>query len=351
MFLVTHIALSIAALWSMYYHVEIFTNGEWNVFIWPCLGIWTIDRAIRGLRILSFDWQFWNTKAIVSYDPTSNIVRMDVSMPRNRIEPKPGTYYYIYVLNDLRFAHQNHPFTLAYVAPPQHHEHISLSPVSSRPSTHRTDSASSSESDALLTPGHSLKSEPSMVYLIRPYDGFTKRLKKYCLTHPKALRVNVEGPYGYSIPLRHYANVLFIVGGTGIAVPLSHLAHLLAVESPVQSVKIIWAVRKDAFLASMLLEFRSLLADERCTLEAHITQDVESKDEVLDQAPHSATIEIGRPNVYLSIKEAAESAGQRALAIVACGPAKMADDARKASVQMLGKGFGNIEYLEESFKW
>ncbi len=272
-------------------------------------------------------------------------------MPRNRIAPKPGTYYYIYVLNDLLYAHQNHPFTLAYVTPLEKNEHIPLSPVPPRPSTHRARSASSSESDALLTPRSSDVPVPTMVYLVRPYDGFTSRLKKHCLQHPKTLRINIEGPYGHSVPLRDYSNILFVVGGTGIAVPLSHLAHLLASESTVQSVKIIWAVREYAFLASTLTEFQILLADERCTLEAHVTQDTEAKDEVLNKALRGVTIEVGRPNVTQSVIDAAQDSGQQTLAVVACGPARMADEARRASVHVLGRGFRGVEYFEESFKW
>jgi NAD(P)H-flavin reductase len=350
-FLVTHIALSIAALWSMYYHVEIFTNGEWNIFIWPCLIIWVFDRVLRGLRILAFDWQFWNTKAAVTYDPASNLVRMNVPMPRNRIAPEPGTYYYIYVLNDPLYVHQNHPFTLAYIASPTDNEHIPLSPVPSRPSTERTNSASSSESDALLAPKCAPTPGPSMVYLVRPYDGFTSRMKRYCLTRPKTLRVNIEGPYGHNVPLRGYSNVLFMVGGTGIAVPLSHLAHILSSESRAQSVKIVWAVREHAFLTSMLQDFKTLLSDDRCTLEVHVTQDLEHKDDIPDHPLRGVLIRNGRPDVRSSIREAAEDAGQQSLAVIACGPARMADEARKASVQMLADGYAGIEYFEESFKW
>jgi hypothetical protein len=36
---------------------------------------------------------------------------------------------------------------------------------------------------------------------------------------------------------------------------------------------------------------------------------------------------------------------------VACGPARMADEARRASVSMLARGFRAVEYFEESFKW
>lgn len=133
--------------------------------------------------------------------------------------------------------------------------------------------------------------------------------------------------------------------------PLSHLAHLLAVGSTVQSVRIVWALREHAFLASVLHDFEPLFADSRCKLEVHVTQDVEHKDDIPDHAPRGVTFEAGRPNVRSLVEEAAQDVGQQSLAIVACGPARMADEARKASVQMLAKGFSGVAYFEESFKW
>lgn len=349
-FLVTHVALSIAALWSMYYHVEIFVNGEWNIFIWPCLGVWILDRILRASRVLAFNWKFWNTKATVSYDLASNLVKMEVDGSKSWKNIKPGTYYYVHVLDDLLYAHQNHPFTLAYVSsdldspiPTQ------LSHMPPRSLPHRTESCESRESDALLST--SSPSESNLVFLIRPYDGFTSRLKNHCLLHPKKLKVLIEGPYGHTVPLHNYSNVLFVVGGTGIAVPLSHLSHLLSTDSHVQRVKIVWAVREHAFLASIIQEFKGLVEDERVELEVHVTQDEEVKDDLPREHIKGLRILTGRPNVHAVVEETAQDAGQTSLAIVACGPARMADQTRKASVDMLGEGFGEIEYFEESFKW
>jgi predicted ferric reductase len=350
-FLVTHIVLSIVTLWSMYYHVEIFTNGEWNVFIWPCLAIWILDRVLRAGRIVAFNRHFWNTKATVSYNPASNLVRMDIDGSKNYISPQPGTYYYIHVLNDVLYAHQNHPFTLAYtssstarsLSTPQAHN-------SSRPSIHRTMSDQSSESDALLSPAAKTSSS-NLVFLIRPYDGFTSRLKSHCLLHPKKLRVLIEGPYGHSESLHLFTNILFVVGGTGIAVPLSHLARILGPDSHVQSVKIVWAVREHAFLSSVLHDFSGLLGDERVNMEVHVTQDKEVVDEVLGEDLKSVRVVTRRPDVNGAVQDAAQDAGQFGLAVVACGPAGMADQARKASVQMLKNGYRGVEYFEESFKW
>jgi predicted ferric reductase len=349
-FLVTHIALSIATLWTMYYHVEIFTKGEWNIFIWPCLVIWILDRVLRAGRAIAFNRHIWNTKAIVSYNSVSNLVRMDVDGSKNWIKPQAGMYYYVHVLDDILYAHQNHPFTLAYVSPDLNTPSSTpLSPLTTRPSPHRTDSSQSSESDALLTSAKSTSS--NLIFLIRPYDGFTSRLKSYCLLHPAKLRVLIEGPYGHSEPFHLFPNVLFIVGGTGIAVPMSHLARLLSTTSHARSVKIVWAVREHAFLASVLRDFSGMLGDERVYMEVHVTQDKEVEAEVLGEDLKSVRIVTRRPDVYAAVHEAARDAGQEKLAVVACGPAGMADQTRGACVEMLGKGYRGVEYFEESFKW
>jgi predicted ferric reductase len=351
-FLVTHIVLSIVALWTMYYHVEIFTNGEWNIFIWPCLVIWIADRVFRVGRMLVFDCRFWGPNATVTYDSASNMVRMNVDGSKNWLTPQPGKYYYIHVLDDVLYAHQSHPFTLAYTTddtakPPS----TPRSTFTSRLSLHRTYSDESTESDALLVP-HQSQLPSNLVFLIRPYDGFTSRLKSHCLLHPKKLRVLIDGPYGHSEPLHHFPNVLFIVGGTGVAVPLSHIARLLSSISHTQSIKIVWAVREHAFLASVLRDFSGLLGDERIDMKVHITQDKEVENEVLGEDLKSVRIVTKRPDVFGAVNSATEDTnGIDGLAVVACGPAGMADQARQASVEMLKRGWNRVEYFEESFKW
>ncbi|KAF1937043.1 ferric-chelate reductase [Clathrospora elynae] len=353
-FLIIHIVFSIIALWTMYYHVEIFTNGEWNIFIWPCLVIWVLDRVMRLGRILAFNRNPFNTKATVSYDPSSNLVRMDVNGSKNLIAPKPGTYYYIYVLDDLLYTHQSHPFTLAYVTSDTYTSSVTpLSPLASELSPFRVSSSISTESSEynVLLPPSASKPSSNLVFLIRPYNGFTSRLRSHCLLHPKKLRVLIEGPYGHNVSLHNFPSVLFVVGGTGIAVPLSHLSHLLSISSHVQSVKIVWAVREHGFLASVLCGFIGLLSDERVQMEVHVTRDEEAKDDVLGEDFRSVRVLTHRPDVHEAVEKAAKGAGQQRLAIVACGPALMADQVRKASVEMLRSGYRGVEYFEESFKW
>jgi predicted ferric reductase len=342
-FLVTHIVLSIVALWSIYYHVEIFTNREWNIFIWPCFAIWLLDRVLRAGRIITFNRHFWNTTATVCYDPLSNIVRMNVDGSKTWLKPQPGTYYYIHVLDNPFYAHQNHPFTLAYTS-----ADTSPSPSTHRPVPHRY---SSTESSTLLTPTSSLSTSSfNLTFLVRPYAGFTSRLRSHALLHPTTLRVLIDGPYGTSLPLHLHANILFIVGGTGIAVPLSHLARLLDPSSHVQRVTIVWALREHAFLASVLREFAGLLGDDRVAVQVHVTQEREVVDAALDEDVKSVRVVTRRPDVGGAVREAVRDAEGR-VAVVACGPAGMADQARAGSVEMLAEGWRGVEYFEESFKW
>ncbi|KAL5114584.1 hypothetical protein ACEQ8H_007553 [Pleosporales sp. CAS-2024a] len=365
-FLVTHIVLSVVALWTMYYHVELFPAGEYNIFLWPCLAIWLIDRGLRAGRIFAFNRNFCDNQATVSYDSGSNLLRMEVDGSRNWLQPAPGTYYYIYVLDDMLYAHQSHPFTLAYttttpdmsIAAPL----TPLSPMSNRPSPEdRTflSDESSDESDAFLAASHTgsrARRRCHLVFLIRPYDGFTSRLKSHCLLHGKKLRVLLEGPYGHSHRIHRFPHVLFIVGGTGIAVALSHMARLLSPSSRAQAIRIVWAVRQHAFLASILRDLAGVLGDARVDMAVHVTRESEGESESESeglgaQVKKSVRIVATRPHVSAVVEQAAEEAGPSRLAVIACGPASMADEARRASVEMLGRGYWGVEYFEESFKW
>ncbi|OAF99372.1 ferric-chelate reductase [Paraphaeosphaeria sporulosa] len=352
-FLTLHIICSIFVLVTMYYHVLIFGAWEWNGFVYPCVAVWVFDRLLRGGRILLFNYRFWNIKATATYDSDSHIVSLRVPCNRSWLKPQPGTYYYISVVDDLLYAHQNHPFTLAYVSTDVERPDLQLplSPISERPSAHRANSNDSSESDALLQPTASPPKSPSLVFLIRPYDGFTGRLAKRAASRLTSVRVLIEGPYGHTVPLRTFTSILFMVGGTGIAVPLSHISNLLSEASSVVSLRIVWAVREHAFLASVLRDFRALLEDERVMLEVHVTQDVKNTDVVPADGMKGVKLMPGRPAVHNVVEDMAMESGYNRFAVVACGPAKMADETRKACVAMLGKGFRGVEYFEESFKW
>ncbi|KAH8602445.1 ferric reductase like transmembrane component-domain-containing protein [Bisporella sp. PMI_857] len=361
-FLILHLVLSGLVIVTMFGHVEIF-NGEYDGYMWPCVFIWIFDRILRIARILLFNFRFWNTKALVIYDPTSNIIRLIVPYSTSFIKPRPGTFYYITSLSEFK-VWESHPFTLGYSTserePSQklHSQSRALSHGTMSPPQQdvlpidRPTTASSSRSFELqsLLPSSTTVPPQSMVFIIRPYDGFTARLRDAAILHATTLRLLVDGPYGETQPFHKYENVLFVVGGTGIAVPLSYLDALLSPSSNATSLRIVWAVREHKLLTDAIAnDFRGALENdnEKFELAAYITQAEEAdKDEV-----EGVRVYHGRPDIREQVEEAARNAGGRSLAVVACGPGPMADQTRRAVVDMLGNGYGKLEYFEESFNW
>ena len=155
--------------------------------------------------------------------------------------------------------------------------------------------------------------------------------------------------------------------------PLSYLSTLFNEDekaiSRVRSVHIVWAVRGHAFLTDVLSRDIPihLLQEERLHFTVHVTQDEEIKDDILPSIQHlqndirytnalgKVKTKAGRPEVEAAVREAAMDAGKGEidgrLAVMACGPAQMADEARRACVRVLADGFRGVEYFEESFKW
>ncbi|KAH7020980.1 ferric reductase like transmembrane component-domain-containing protein [Microdochium trichocladiopsis] len=425
LFLIIHIGFSVIILYTMWAHVTIF-NGRFDPPIWTCCAIWVADRIMRMARTISFNPRFWSTIAEATYDSDANMVRVSVPASRSLYKPKPGTFYYLHVLNDKRFW-ESHPFTMA-----------KLSVVAGASAT--TPAMSDEEDHLLASPkpaarslgrrhkNSKCKDASTMKFLIRPYDSFTGRLRDSAAALsemgplgpvPTRLRVLIEGPYGHTQPFERYDNLLFVVGGSGIVVPLAYITQLLQ-SSPVQSeqsaqrghrtrrpsaasiashlsrhansrtraIRIIWAVRESALADSVLRDDfdQDVLADERLSIHVYVTKAQPHSDDILlqqqqqqhdeggitssvtDTATTSApNVKIlhGRPLVPAEIDDFAADFSHGSLAVVACGPGKMADDARRTVVDMQGGGGGGgllnetknlqkrrtVDYFEESFNW
>lgn len=70
----------------------------------------------------------------------------------------------------------------------------------------------------------------------------------------------------------------------------------------------------------------------------------------LDRFPGGVGLNYQRPDVKRILhQEVRDSVGS--VAIFVCGPAKIADDARKAAVELVGEGYDRIGYFEEQFGW
>ncbi|KAF4122223.1 FAD-binding domain [Geosmithia morbida] len=347
-FLLIHIVLSILMLITMLGHVSIF-GGEYDVFVWVPVFIWVLDRVIRVSRIFLFNVRVWNTKAMATFNPAANIVRLEVPISSKGHKAKPGTYYYLSILNDTKFW-ESHPFTVA-------------STTLGLPSFEGDERAA-----LLASEESSLDDGPDtrqiMTFLIRPYDGFTARMRDAAAAEspkPALLRLAVDGPYGETLPLHFFDNILFIVGGSGIVVPMTYSRSLAqdsfsddeSVHMP-RRVSIHWSVREAGFVSDTVKQdFEADLNSANINTHVYFTGDcgpdgpIENRD---DQYKISWSRE--RLDAPAAVREAARAlVGDASLAVVACGPAAMADSTRQTTVEQMGLYENRIEYFEESFQW
>lgn len=192
-----------------------------------------------------------------------------------------------------------------------------------------------------------------MTFLIRPYDSFTLRLKEQAEAEwPRAanLRVLVDGPYGHTRPFHLFDRTVFVVGGSGIVVALSYLRSLAATQ---REVEIHWAVREPGFADEVLRrDCGDLLGSDCLTVKVYITSStsVPRREGEVD-FPNGVEMRRGRLNAGEVVHGAKARTGAGSLAVVACGPARVADDTRQAVVRVLGVEKGWVEYFEESFQW
>lgn len=261
-------------------------------------------------------------------------------------KPAPGTFYYIHVLNGPR-CWESHPFTVASVTDEgQRGAKLLGEQVPLLEGGIPEQSPDADVSEAILSDSRTL------TFLIRPYDGFTSRLRDTASAEwPKNVpqRVLVDGPYGHTQPLHLFDNVIFVVGGSGIVVPLSYLQLLTGPSSP-RTVKIHWAVREPAFALDVLrTDIADALGSANLSVEIHLT--THTPQDELQEWPSQIMLRRGRIEAASVVTKASERVDGESLAVVACGPAQMADDARRTVYGLLRSGVGGLEYFEESFQW
>lgn len=388
-------------------HTAIFTTREYDGYLWPCVAIWLVDRLARFVRLAYCNLHVQtsdapkSSRATATYDKEADLIRID-AFPGSRIlQPRPGQHYYIYQFNKLRFW-ENHPFTLAAWYPvgendddldsnpqatpnPRSQAAVlgkekdtymaasSSSEGASSPSSSSISSQKAQPKDLLIPTGHS-----KLVFLIRPFNSWTKRLRDECEragpSGMKNARILVEGPYGETSPLSSFENVIFVVGGTGIAGAIPHLQEYLGHsskspspttlrrETRTQDITIIWATKQSAMIRNIAdRELRPFLNREDIKFRFYATREKKRgplalTDKLCDKLVQSHDIEISnqRPDIraaVLGVVDEVNAAGSRGgrIAVLTCGPGAMADEARAAVHHALKNGKQGLEYFEESF--
>jgi NAD(P)H-flavin reductase len=317
------------------------------------VAIWGLDRTVRLVRITycNLNVRFGNgvvaTTPKVEYFEDSDLIRVEMTLS-TALTPRPGQHYYLYQPLTLR-GWENHPFTLgAYVLPKSDEERCKL------------------------------------IFYIRPYDGWTRRVRDQCRNGPYGMqpRLLLEGPYGHTAPLHTFDTVLMVVGGTGIAaaVPyiIDHLSRCADGRTQTFRIRLVWSARtKEMYSRIFCDELATLLHHETISTTFYCTKGTDSlpdtKSETSsapgdavagsDSATEKKGAEVsgtapvnfvtGRPDVRglvaMEAEETKESSGR--LAVLTCGPAQMADDCRQTVYEIMKGGFRDIEYYEEAFGW
>jgi predicted ferric reductase len=352
-------------------HVKVFT-GELNGFLWLCIAIWSFDRLLRLARVIYHGLipRFAKgEKATATYDPSADIIRLDVTALLPDKIMKPGEYYYLYASSGIR-SYQSHPFTLCSWQTRATTTTVQPSPSPTtaedaktpNPTTLST-SPSPSTSTTTCTTNHTL--------LIRPHNGFTASLKSRLSPSPKDITILLEGPYGHSVDLRPFTDVLFLVGGSGITAAISHLTVMLLQSSQRKkmSIHLLWAVPNarvvenvcENELAAVMREpgFRMTVYETRgldSPGSSELEKNGDGKEVSRGGSPPAPayTLLQGRPDLSSAIRDARQNCVGRSLAVVSCGPPRLADACRRGVVEDVGDGEGTgtgVEFFNEAMAW
>lgn len=368
---------------------------------------WSLDRLARVGRWaycnihVKFSRAVTGTKATATYDKEGDFIRLEVVPGSRMLKPAPGQHYFLY--QPLKWnGWECHPFTLsAYETLGSHNDAGSAEvgvqsdvpamaltekdiqvdatgPSSSLPS--EVASVSSQHNPAIFADA---VGRVKLTFFIRPFGGWTKRLRADCLKSETGVTtptVFIEGPYGERSPMYTYENIIFVAGGTGISGALPYLQdHLQRVNSEgklgtrTRDITLVWSAKQSAIIRNVAQhELKPVLGREDIHVHLHTTyrkeipgspgasdksdsvHDKESLSTASASAGQQLALAHGRPNIrelILSIVEVVHNAGTAGgkIAILVCGPAAMADEARAAVHTALKRGHREVDYIEETF--
>ncbi|KAG9600986.1 putative plasma membrane ferric-chelate reductase, partial [Aureobasidium melanogenum] len=364
-FLVLHIMLSVVTLVGCFLHTSIF-DARYDAYLWPIVIVWLLDRALRLFRLVACNVHvrlgkqvIHHTHSIASYSEESDVIRLDVRTNSFLTQSAAGQFYYLYQPSNWQ-GYENHPFTLG---------------------AWSSQSSASEDADTYLLQDDDLPNQfdqsesgpkyqstvQNLTFWIRPYDGWTRRLRDECIQAPTRLiepTILLEGPYGHHCPISSFDSVLLVAGGTGIAsaVPyvLEHMALSKTGRSDTTHMHLLWTVRQASFIEEVFAqELRTAAQRDDFSADLFFTRQSEEPKHGEEQLRSEENVylrsrlQYGRPDIAAAITKAATRAEMTGvkLAVLVCGPPAMADEARLAVHRSLKRGCHSLQYFEESFGW
>lgn len=294
-----------------------------------------------------------NTPAIASYSEETGMIRLQVYPSTSSKRQTPGQYYFLY-FGGFRFW-QSHPFSLAGRSIEQRAPMLQL----------HNDEKKSPNMSSQVIESETHSGQPYLTFLIRPRDGMTRELRDIVAKKNASARLGVilEGPYGSSVDISRFKNVLFVAGGSGITAILPYIRRIFedredGVDIP--DTKLVWAVRHEGFARDVLANDlqateASPAAEAKLSLQFFVSSGLDGSETAssTDTNGHylpDTRFRHGRPNVVSMVQGFIHEA-QSPMAVFVCGPGKMADDTRSAVIEHGKRSCKTVELFEEMYGW
>ncbi|WVF68300.1 hypothetical protein IAT40_003065 [Kwoniella sp. CBS 6097] len=236
-------------------------------------------------------------------------------------------------------------------------------------------------------PEERVNSAQNMVFLLKPFSGFTQALFQDVRSRGKATyKVLIDGPYGGAgHDMRAFDSVVVIAGGTGITWALSVLQDL-AYYGKGQEVKMFWAVRHTDSLSWFEHEFEAIQKrNPSIKIQMFVTREspdpaANTNDDKMTEHPsvaqssltldtpatelsmtldkiHKLAVTYGRPYLPAIIQEEV-GLTHGSLGVACCGPPSMLFDCSnavtKAQVGILKGAYPEVTEVflkSESYGW
>lgn len=347
--------------------------------------MWGFERSSRLTRLayynihIRFSKQIVNTISTATYWPEMDVIKVEIIPSRKLSRCKPGYHYFLY--QPLRWrGWESHPFTLGTWRPvsdsdasekitsPQSESSQGIVQYRKEPSeitlnaTENILKREDVEIRSLPTGGveYEGQSQYKLVFWIRPFSGWTQSLRDTCLKAPRSpvqVKLLLEGPYGQSHAIHNYDNVLYITGGTGISAAACYLTdHVYrSSKSPpdtrTKNITLLWTARQAELIQHVAShELAPILKLNEVRTSFFATSGHESL------APSEIQITRHKPDITEYIRRYVANAALESIpgvrtAILVCGPAAMADEARAAIQGLLNEGRRGVYYFEEAYGW
>ncbi|KAI1352080.1 ferric reductase like transmembrane component-domain-containing protein [Xylaria sp. FL0043] len=397
LFLVVHIILIILALIACWYHLVPHFGFEYGYQVWLyiCFAFWGADRLARLARIIYYN-RLGDAKAIVEAIPGCNILQVTVFTRVIRgIGPGQHTFLYFPTLGKFW---ESHPFSIAAWETGR----APLGIVSSSLSTSKSNAVYATTKElGTVSPGtdsiHQVKStatprqeavlhEPqkhgnvSFRLMIRAHSGMTAKLHKHLSSPATSSKTEVsvytEGCYaGHNATLQSLYTadtVLCLAGGVGITHILGFVqeyargtsregetaGNTRGILKNTKRFILAWTAKEITFIDHVRKNYLANANGVECLFwytgasERPIPKSEPSKTETQEIESYvpikDRVVTVGRMNIA-SVMRSALEAGRQTTVLV-CGPAQMADEARKQVVNCAKDGFC-IDLIEEAFTW